>query len=64
MHTFACSHIHESSTINNQLEEKVRATAQKIADKQVKNPSPVINSIKNKMRNLLDELDNTNDSLQ
>jgi len=38
--------------------------AQKIADKQVEIPSPVINSIKNKMRNLLDEPDNTNDSSQ
>ncbi|WP_286846878.1 MULTISPECIES: O-antigen ligase family protein [unclassified Proteiniphilum] len=36
-------------------EEEARALAQKIMDKQVKIPSPIINSIKNKMRNLLNE---------
>jgi len=45
-------------------EEDARLLAQKILDKQVKIPSPVINSIKNKMRNLLNEPDSLNDSLQ
>lgn len=42
--------------------EEARVLAQKILDKKVKIPSPVINSIKNKMRNLLNEPYSLNDS--
>jgi O-antigen ligase len=41
--------------------EKARILAQKILDKKVKVPSPVIDRIKSKMRKLLDEPDSFND---
>lgn len=44
--------------------EEARLLAQKILDKKVKIPSPVISSIKSKMRNLLNESDIVNDSSQ
>jgi len=44
--------------------EEARVLAQKIVDKQVKVPSPVINNIKIKMRNLLNEPDSLDDSTQ
>ncbi|WP_298654065.1 O-antigen ligase family protein [uncultured Proteiniphilum sp.] len=44
--------------------EEARVLAQKILDKNVKVPSPVINSIKSKMRSLLNELDSLDDSPQ
>ncbi|NLX66306.1 MAG: hypothetical protein GXZ19_05970, partial [Bacteroidales bacterium] len=43
---------------------EARRLAQKILDKKVKVPSQVINSIKSKMRNLLNESDSLNDSSQ
>jgi hypothetical protein len=42
--------------------EEARVLAQKILDKKVKIPSSVINNIKNKMRNLLNEPDSLNNS--
>lgn len=42
--------------------EEARVLAQKILDKKIKIPSPVINSIKNKMRSLLNDPDSLNDS--
>ncbi len=44
--------------------EEARVLAQKIMDKKVKIPSPVISSIKNKMRNLLNEPDSMDNSSQ
>jgi hypothetical protein len=44
--------------------EEARVLAKKILDKKVKIPSPVINSIKNKMRNLLNKPDSLNSSSQ
>jgi hypothetical protein len=44
--------------------EEARVLAKKILDKKVKIPSPVINSIKRKMQNLLNEPDRLNDSPQ
>lgn len=44
--------------------EEARVLAQKILDKKVKIPSPVISSIKSKMRNLLNEPDSLDDSTQ
>ena len=44
--------------------EEARVLAQKILDKKVKIHSPVINSIKIKMRNLLNEPDSLDDSIQ
>lgn len=44
--------------------EEARVLAQKIVDKQVKVPSPVINNIKIKMKNLLNEPDSLDDSTQ
>jgi len=43
---------------------EARILAQKILDKKVKIPSPVINSIKNKIRNLLNEPDSLDNSSQ
>jgi hypothetical protein len=44
--------------------EEARVLAKKILDKKVKIPSPVINSIIIKMRNLLNEPDSLDDSIQ
>jgi len=44
--------------------EDAQVVAQKIMDKKIKIPSPIIKGIKNKMRNLLNELDSLNDSSQ
>ncbi len=44
--------------------EDAKILAQKILDKKVKIPSPIINSIKNKIRNLLNEPDSLNNSSQ
>ncbi|HBK31769.1 MAG TPA: hypothetical protein DDZ96_06055 [Porphyromonadaceae bacterium] len=43
---------------------EARKIAQIITDKKIKIPSPIINSIKNKMQNLLNEPDSVNDSPQ
>ncbi len=45
-------------------EEEAIILAQKVLDKKIKVPSAIINSIKNKMRNLLDESGRLNGSLQ
>ncbi len=44
--------------------EEARILAQKIVNKKIKIPSPIINSIKNKMRNLLNEPNSSDDSTQ
>ena len=50
--------------LKTEQEEEAQVLAQKILDKKVKIPSPVINSIKIKMRNLLNEPDSLNNPPQ